>query len=215
MKPLKLKMTFPLFAIILLMGCSTSSNIVGTWKKTEGKVYNFDRIAILGIAHNAETRKLFETALEERMLRKGFPAEAALDFLPPNANEDNISPEIVHSILQSSDVDAVMTIHLLRIDDTRRFVPDRMIYEPYYVTYTFTDHHTEVHEYVMVSGYFTGELDVFLEANLFDFSSGELIWAAQTETVDLSQVSDVASSFSSVLVEDLVKSSVIQTKYMD
>jgi hypothetical protein len=40
----------------------------------------------------------------------------------------------------------------------------------------------------MVSGCLTGELDILLEADLFDFASGELIWAAQTETVNLNQL---------------------------
>jgi hypothetical protein len=32
----------------------------------------------------------------------------ALDFLPPNANEDNISPEVVMDILRSVKADAVL-----------------------------------------------------------------------------------------------------------
>ena len=192
-----------------MAGCATSTRVTGTWMKDQDAEYTFDKIAILGIAHEAAIRKVFEVSLEERMLEKGYPAEAALDFLPPNANEDNLPPEIVQSIFKSSGVDAVMTIHLLKVDDSRRFIPDGMLYEPYYVTYTFNEYHAEVYEYVVVSGYFTGELDIFLEANLFDMASGQLIWSAQTETIDLSELHDIAGSFSTVLVEDLARSNVV------
>lgn len=192
-----------------MISCSTSTKVVGTWKKSEEKTYDFSKIVILGIAHDAATRKVFEVAIEERMLADGYVAEGALDFLPPNANEDNISPELVTAFFTSAKVDAVMTISLLEVDDSRRYVPGTVFFLPYYNTYTFYDHYMEYYDFVYVPGFYTGELDVFLEANLFDFKTGDLIWSAQTETMDLNSISEIANSFSDVLVDDLLNSKVL------
>ncbi len=194
---------------ILMISCSTSTKVIGTWKKSEEKIYDYSKIVILGIAHDAATRKVFEMAIEERMLADGYAAEGALDFLPPNANEDNTSPEVVMAFFKSAKVDAVMTISLMEVDDSRRYVPGTVYFFPYYSTYTFYDHYVEYYDYVYVPGFYTGEMDVFLEANLFDFETGDLIWSAQTETMDLNSISEIANSYADVLVDDLLNSKIL------
>ena len=52
-------------------------------------------------------------------------------------------------------------------------------------------------------------MDVFLEANLFDFETGDLVWSAQTETMDLNTISEIANSYADILVDDLLKSEVL------
>ena len=195
--------------LIGMISCSTSTKVIGTWKTNEEKTYDFHKIVILGIAHDAASRKVFEVAFEERMLANEFAAEGALDFLPPDANEDNISPEIVMAFFASAKVDAVMTISVLEVDDSRRYVPGSVYYLPYYNTYSFYDHYVEYYDFVYVPGYYMGELDVFIEANLFDFESGELIWSAQTETMNLNSLSEIANSFSEELVVDLLNSKIL------
>ena len=208
MKNIKKSLRF-LIISLLMISCSTSTKVIGTWKNNEEKTYNYNKIVILGIAHDAATRKVFEIAVEERMLADGFAAEGALDFLPPNSNEDNTSPELIDAFFKSAKVDAVMTISMLEVDDSRRYVPGTVFYLPYYNTYSFYDHYVAYYDYVYAPGYYAGELDVFLEANLFDFETGELIWSAQTETMDLNSIAEIASSYADVLVDDLLKSKVL------
>ncbi len=193
---------------IIIMSC-TSSRVIGTWAKGEDKEIKFNKIAILGISHSTEYRKIFEQAVEEQMLIYGYNAEGALDFLPPNENEDNTTSELINAFFKSAKVDAVITMRLLEIDDFRRYVPGTGFFVPYYSTFSFYDHYIESYEYVYSPGYYTGELDVFLEANLFDFETGELLWSAQTETMDLNNVTEIANSFAKVLVDELNKSEVL------
>ena len=183
--------------------------IIGSWKKSENQELKYNKIAILGISHSTEYRKIFETYVEEQMINYGYNAEGAFDFLPPNENEDNTSPEIIMAFFKSAKVDAVMTMHLLEIDDSRRYVPGTVYFTPYYSTYSFYDYYYDIYEYVYSPAYYTGELDVFLEANLFDFETGELLWSAQTETADLNNVAEIANSFAEKLVKDLNKSKVL------
>lgn len=203
------KILIILLISLMVSYCSTSTKVLGTWKKSEEQRYKYDKIAILGIAHDASTRKVFEVAMEERLLAVGFSAEGALDFLPPNANEDNTPPEVVMAFFKSAKVDAIMTISILEVNDNRRYVPGSVYYLPYYSTYTFYDHYVEYYDFVYVPGFYTGELDVFMEANLFDFETGDLIWSAQTETMDLNSTAEIAASYADVLVDDLLKSNVL------
>ena len=197
-----------IFISVITISCS-STMIIGTWKKGENQELKYNKIAILGISHSSSYRKIFEQSVEEQMLNYGYAAEGALDFLPPNENEDNTSPEIVMAFFESAKVDAILSIHLLEIDDDRRYVPGSLYFTPYYNAYSFYDYYYDMYDYVYVPSYYTGELDVFLEANLFDFATGELLWTAQTETTDLNSVAEIANSFANVLVKDLYKSNAL------
>ncbi len=94
------------------MSC-TSSRVIGTWTKDEVQQITYNKIAILGISHSTEYRKNFEQAVEEQMLIYGYNAEGALDFLPPNENEDNTTSELINAFFKSAKVDAVITLRLL------------------------------------------------------------------------------------------------------
>ena len=204
-----LKSTIAIFLISVITISCSSSMIIGTWKKSENQELKYNKIAILGISHSSSYRKIFEQSIEEQMLNYGYAAEGALDFLSPNENEDNTSPEILMAFFESAKVDAILSIHLLEIDDDRRYVPGSVYFMPYYNAYSFYDYYYDMYDYVYSPAYYAGELDVFLEANLFDFATGELLWTAQTETTDLNSVAEIANNFANVLVKDLYKSKVL------
>ncbi len=204
-----LKSTIAIFLISVITISCSSSMIIGTWKKGENQELKYNKIAILGISHSSSYRKIFEQSIEEQMLNFGYAAEGALDFLSPNENEDNTSPEILMAFFESAKVDAILSIHLLEIDDDRRYVPGSVYFMPYYNAYSFYDYYYDMYDYVYSPAYYAGELDVFLEANLFDFATGELLWTAQTETTDLNSVAEIANNFANVLVKDLYKSKVL------
>ncbi len=198
-----------LVLLSLMMACSTGTKVTGSWTRLEHQPESFKKIVILGIAHNSENRRIFEDQVETRLESKGYPVIAALDLLPPKAAIGTISREIVRDIFISADIDAVFTMSMRHMEDTRRYVPGQGYYMPYYYNVPFYDYYGGFNNYYYSPGYYTGSFQVYLEANFFDFESGELLWSAQTKTVDVSSIHKMAEQFADVIVEDFIKSDVV------
>lgn len=205
-------LTRGLYIIILffvIISCSTGTKVTGSWTRLEHQPESFKKIVILGIAHNSENRRIFEDQVETRLENKGYPVIAALDLLPPKAAIGTISREIVRDIFISADIDAVFTMSMRHMEDTRRYVPGQGYYMPYYYNVPFYDYYGGFNNYYYSPGYYTGSFQVYLEANFFNFETGELLWSAQTKTVDVSSILKMAEQFADVIVEDFIRSDVV------
>ncbi|MBE9483488.1 MAG: hypothetical protein IMY74_01505, partial [Bacteroidetes bacterium] len=73
----------------------------------------------------------------------------------------------------------------------------------------FYDYYGGFNNYYYSPGYYTGSVQIFLEANFFDFESGELLWSAQTKTTDLTNIDKMAVEFADVIVADFIRQNVV------
>lgn len=202
--------TILLFAGLIISSCGSTTKVTGSWTKVGYEPKEYKRICVLGIGAVSENRRVFEDEVETRLVAKGYPVIAALDLLPPNAAIGTITREIVRDIFISADVDAVFTMTVRHMEDTRRYVPAQGgYYTPYYSNVGFYDYYGGFNNYYYSSGYYTGSVQVFLEANFFDFKTGELIWSAQTKTVDFSSVKVAAVQFANAIVDDFIRQNVV------
>jgi len=195
--------------LILLVACGPSTKVTGSWTRVDHEPESFKKIVVLGIAQNSENRRIFEDQVETRLREKGYPVVAALDYLPPNAAIGTITKEIVRDIFIAADIDAVFTMSMRHQEDTRRYVPGSSYYMPYYYNVPFYDYYGGFNSYYYSPGYYTGSVQIFLEANFFDFESGELLWSAQTKTTDLTNIAKMAVQFADVIVADFISQNVV------
>jgi hypothetical protein len=196
--------------ILVLISCSTGTQVTGSWTRVDHQPEQFDKIVILGIAAVSENRRLFEDEVETRLIAKDYPVVPALDMLPPNAAIGNITKDIVMEIFKSEGVDAVFSMSVRHMEDTRRYVPAQGVYyTPYYSNVSFYDYYGGFSNYYYTPGYYAGSVQIFLEANFFNLESGELIWSAQTKTVDVSDVRKMAVQFADVIVADFIRQNVV------
>ncbi len=202
--------TFIIIPVIsLTMACSTGTKVTGSWTRLEHKPESFNKIVVLGIGHNSENRRIFEDRVETKLAEQGYPVIAALDLLPPNAAVGTITRDIVVDIFRAAKADAVFTMSMRHMEDTRRYVPGQGYYMPYYSNVPFYDYYGSFSNYYYTPGYYTGSFQVFLEANFFDFDTGELLWSAQTKTVDVQNIDKMAEQFADVIVADFIRQNVV------
>ena len=134
---------------------------------------------------------------------------SALDYLPPNAAIGTITKEIVEEIFTAAKIDAVFTMSVRHEEDTRHYVPSSNYYMPYYHNVGFYNYYGGYSGYYYSPGYYSGSYKIYLEANLFDLKSGELIWSAQTKTTDMSSVSKMSVEFADLIVADFIEHNVL------
>ncbi len=197
--------------IALMIACTAGkTSVTGSWTRLDHEPEQFKKIVVLGIGHNSQNRRVFEDQVETRLQAKGYPVIAALDLLPPNAAIGTITKEIAGSIFESANVDAVFTMSMRHMEDTRHYVPSRgTYYTPYYSTMGFYDYYGGFSNYYYTPGYYTGSFQVFLEANVFNFETGELLWSAQTKTQDVQNINQMAVQFADAIVEDFIRQNVV------
>lgn len=195
--------------LILMVACGPTTKVTGSWTRLDHEPEQFKKIVILGIAQNSQNRRVFEDHVETRLEEKGYPVVAALDYLPPNAAIGTITKEIVMDIFIAADIDAVFTMSMRHQEDTRRYVPGSSYYMPYNYNVPFYDYYGGFNNYYYSPGYYTGSVQIFLEANFFNFESGELLWSAQTKTTDLTNIDKMAVEFADVIVADFIRQNVV------
>ncbi len=194
---------------VMLAGCGTSTKVTGSWKARNDTTYHFNKIVVLGITPKAEGRRLVEDKMESFFRENGISAIGALDFLPPNANQENISLEIIKAYFDIEKNDAVLTVSLLRVKNESRYSSGRYIYYPTTNSY-FGDYYGNMSNYVWASGYYSASQTIFLECNLYDYPEGNLLWSGQTQTIDMSSLEKGAESVAHAVVSNLLKTQVIK-----
>lgn len=196
--------------LIFMMSCGVGTKVTGSWTKPEHQPQNFKKICVLGIGANSVNRRTFEDVMQTKLLNLGYPVVAALDYLPPNAAIGTITKEIVEEIFTNAGIDAVFTMSLRHEEDTRRYVPGSSAYVPYYYNTGFYNYYGGYGGYYYSPGYYTGSVQIYLEANLFNLKTDELIWSAETKTTDVTNVQKVAEQFSDVIIKDFVEHNVLK-----
>jgi len=54
-------------------------------------------------------------------------------------------------------------------------------------------------------GYYTTDKNYYLEANLYDAATEELVWSSQSETTNPSSIETFSRSFSTTVINQLIK----------
>lgn len=194
--------------VMFLYSCSPSTSITATWKADPEKSYNFKSIAIIGIANDADIRKTVENSIENELTLKGFRATGALMFLPPHASKENISREIVMEFLEFNQFDGVITVGLVRKEETSRHVPGQYYYVPGWDV-PFNDYYGQMSNYYYSPGYYEESVTFLLQTNLYSFPDGKLLWSAQSKTSPLRELTPTADILAKELTKELVGKNVI------
>jgi hypothetical protein len=210
MKPTRPLTSLSIIILILLLfaGCGSTTKVTGFWKEYPDKSFTFKKIGIIGISKNANGRKAVEGYLYDLLTDKGFNAVGGYMFLPPQANEENISLEMLLEFLKAEQVDAVLTVSLLRTQDKKQYVSGSYYYYPW-TEAPFGDYYGQMRNYLYAPGYTIESRSYFLESNLYSFPEGELLWSAQTKSTDIYDLDRGAKAVAQALVQNLLQTKTI------
>lgn len=208
----------PIIALIisgfLLSSCSNTM-VVSSWKADKVPSSNYKNIIVLGII-NQKDRSLrieLENSMVKQLRNLGYNAVSAMDKFGPKAfnkvNEDSIASELVNS-----GFNAVITTSLLDKSKEHSYNPGNVRYQPMGIYYNrFGRYYTTIYDRVYTPGYYTTQTNFFLETNLYDLSTKELVYSVQGKSFDPSSASALSIDYSKAIVKDM-KSKGILTKQM-
>ena len=209
MKNLLKLFTILLSGSVLLLSASSCSGpstvVTGTWEKP-GVEQQYDDIMVAALITTVSSRSVIEQNIVEELEDEGVNARQSIDVLPPRFIEKNDKKQQIVDNIRTDGSDAILTVALIEKDTESRYVPGAGVYAPY-PTYGYYGSFWGYYDYWYPRFYNTGyynEYKVFyMETNLYDAQSEDLIWSAQSETVDWGGVVNFSDEFAEEIVEQL------------
>nr|WP_299337463.1 hypothetical protein [Allomuricauda sp.] len=118
MKPLAL-----LSIVMLLVGCS-SANLVSNWKNPDYPIFDANKVLIVGMAQDEDTRVDFETKLKKEFKKRNIEAMRSIDIFDVSFTDTAKTEEEldeVEQLLLSRDFDAILLTKVVGSQDFKKF----------------------------------------------------------------------------------------------
>jgi hypothetical protein len=211
------KNNIPFFLIILLLSaCGTPTHVTSSWRKQNATATGYKNIFIAAMSSNIPAKQAVENGLQALLQQKGLTVEKSIDVFPPNfSTQTGQQKEFIVSKIQSSGADGILTIALLRKETESRFVPTGGSWNPglrYGYYNRFWNYYSNWSPYLNAPGYYDNRNTYYLETNLYDARTEELIWAAQSETYDPSSIDSFLKGYVKSIYSRMVADGLISDK---
>lgn len=218
MKKLLLVLTLAIVTIYFA-SCSSVTDITGSWKKPGTAAQKYNKIIVLGLSSDLVKRSTVEKSIVSNLRSYGINAIAGSNVLPDNILDSDHDGKVddkekVKTLVQSKfkelGVDGALIFSLLDVKEEEHYVPGSSYYMPYTSYYPFYNYYWTYYDRVNTPGYYTKTTSVFLTTNFYNVSSEELLWSAQSETVNPQSLSDFAKSYAQAMVQDFVGAGIVR-----
>jgi hypothetical protein len=211
-----MKKIIPFLLILLggLLSCGSSTEVTGSWKNPSANAKDIRNILVTALTHNTTARQTVENDLAEALRQQGFNATKSIDVLPPSFTEaKEPDKEALLDKIRGNNVDAILTVALIDKETENRYVPGSFGYEPvprfgYYGR--FWGYYTNWYPTLYSPGYYTEDKIYFIETNLYDAASEDLLWSAQSETYNPNSLASFSKEFTSIVLTQMKNDGVIQ-----
>jgi hypothetical protein len=196
---------WPLLVMLaVLVACTSSSRITSTWKnpKPHPGYYN---VIVVAMTSNIEAKTTIENDLGNAIVKKGTVASRSMDVFPLNFR-DRISREEMMEKIQHTSSQAIVTVSLIKKEAQPAYVPGTMGYVPYgrfwgYWNYWYPTMYSP--------GYYTEDEVYYMETNVYDVRTEELMWSVQSETYNPASLSGFSQDLANIIADKLVKDGII------
>lgn len=202
--------------LFMIAACSSSKDITGIWvnkEKIQGKQYN--NIFIVVMTDNIDARSKIETDLAAAATQNGFKSVKSIDVMSPTLNNSQTpTKEEIVSKVKASGCDAVFVASLLRKEDETRYIPGSRVYSPmpYYSSWggNYYGYYRNYYPTLYTPGYYTNDKNYFMQSNLYDAASEELMWSVQSTIFNPSSLKGFSKSFTKGLIKKLEKEGLLK-----
>lgn len=208
-----MKATPFIFSVLLLgvlSSCSPSVKILGSWTSPSKPAEGYSKIFVTALTDNVLARQTVEQDLDNLLLEEGIEANSSFDILPPGFRSNGVDKEQVINKIRENGNDAILTVALLDQTNETRYVPGTTYMPMSYGYYgRFWGYYNYYNPVMYDPGYYTTDKNYYLEANLYDAQTEELIWSSQSEATNPSSLESFSVTFSKSVVDQLLKAGLI------
>jgi len=195
---------------VIFSGCATANEPTGVWVNTEkfqGK--SFHNVFIVVMTADVEARSVLENDLAAAAVAKGYKAVKSMDVLAPTFSDPKApSREEVVGKVKESGCDAVLVSTLLKKEDAVRYTPGTTTYAPM-ATYSYYGnyygYYSNYYQTVATNEYYAQDKSYFMQSNLYDAASEEIVWSVQSKIFNPSSLKSFSKTYTTTLIKQLEK----------
>lgn len=215
-----------LVCALFVTACGTYTSLLGTWTKPEYVNKQYKKVLVFATGTKTlVNQSVVERAVAVRLAAGGTMAVPASDIFPRTSYDANGDGKIddpsiagkLAATLKEQGYDAVLVFGIRDVKEQERYVPGTVTYQPspnygYGYNNGWSNYWANSYHTIETPGYYTTDVEAYVEANMFDVAKGELVWSAQTETLNPVAISDASESFADVLAPAIMKSGLVLVK---
>ncbi len=209
-----IKSTLLVLSLLALFNACQTTKLVGSWKKPEATPKKFTSLGVVAMIPNMSNRTLVETSVAGELRSKGIAATATFDIFPLAGKKDivkelDIDPEelkkMVKARIQKFEFDAILIVGVLDVQKESRYNQGASFSFAFPVyDYTYYGYYNYAYSTIHYPGYYTTNTTYFVESNLYDVNTENLIWTGQTKTEDPQSVAKEAPDFAKLIVNEMI-----------
>jgi len=208
------KLTGIILSFFIINSCGiTSTVITGSWEKSDvDKIY--DNLVVEAFTAKEEVEEALELHMAQKLNEKGIYATINEELLPPAPVENDQDKQGVMDNVRRNGADGILTISIINREAESRYVPGFQTYAPYprFPYYrSFWRYYNYWYPYFHKPGYYRSENVYYIETNLFDAESEELIWSVQSKTYEQANLEIFSKDYAKEVVELMIREGIIKS----
>lgn len=202
--------------VICLLGCAPDvTHITGTWKSPSAGEDRITSVLVTAMTGRTDARQEVENDLATSLQHNGIKVIRSIDVIPPRFTNRVPERDDIMNRIDETDVDAILTVALIDEQTETRYVPGNYGYEPiprFGFYGLFWGYYTRWYPTLYSPGYYEEDKVYFIETNLYDADSEELLWSAQSEAVNPRNLANFSEEFADVVVARMIREGAISSR---
>lgn len=198
-----------ILATALLCSCASAS-LVDTWRNPEIRHARLQKVLVVSITKNDSRRRVFEDILVSELSGRGVNAVAGYTQI---AAGERASWNVLEKAMNKVDAEGVLTVQTIKVEQQTSIQPGAVgtypgyWYPPAYPAWNLPGYYGSMASYgpAYISTYDIATMQV----NLFDATSGKLIWAATVDSSEPENVTSVGQELARIVVKSLARHGLI------
>lgn len=211
----RISVLMAMIVIILFTACSSTKESTGVWydkEKINGKAY--DNFFVIVMTADIEARVRLENDIAATIVSRGHKAIKSYEVLPADLKDPK--PPAVDAVIEkikASDCNAVFVTSLLDKTDAIRHTEGGTHYTmrtDYSWAGTFFGYYSHYYSTVTTQGYYSNDKTYFMQSNLYDKATQELMFSVQSEIFNPSSLASGSRTYISTLLKQLDKAKLLK-----
>lgn len=199
------------------LSCKPTASVIGTWvnkDKVQGHA-KVKRVFITVMAQNEVVKSTLENDLAEAAAKKGIKSEMSFYVFGRVLARDSLPPkEIILNQIRKMGCDAIFVVALIDQKSETRYTPSSSMYTPmpYYGYYGSFGSYYSYSSVVYSPGYYTTENTYYLDSNLYDATTEDLLVSMQSKVVNPKSIEKSSKEYTAALIQELENQGFLKDK---
>lgn len=196
---------------LTLVSC-ISTRITASWVNPKQPQRSYSTIFVAAFSGNAIAKSTIENQVAECLNKGGIRTLKSMDEFPPTFLNDTIDRKALIEKVAETHIESILIINIIKHECDYRYAPGPVIYRPDQHKHNghVNDYYNYWHSCVYGPGYYMPSEIYFLESNLYDAKTQELVWSAQSKSYNPINLNTFARDYAVKMIERLKKDKVLK-----